>query len=101
MTELLPDLVFQSALRTPDAPALIYGKETLSYRELADRVRRVAAGFIQQGLSKSERVAVYLEKRIETVVAMFAAAAAGAVFVPVNPLLRPQQVRHALESPAV
>lgn len=96
MTELLPDLVFQSALRTPDAPALICGKETLSYRELADRVRQVAAGFVQQGLGKSERVAVYLEKRIETVVAMFAAAAAGAVFVPVNPLLRPQQVRHIL-----
>jgi acyl-CoA ligase (AMP-forming) (exosortase A-associated) len=41
-------------------------------------------------------VAVYLEKRLETVCAIFAASAAGAVFVPVNPLLRAGQVGHVL-----
>ena len=37
-----------------------------------------------------------LDKRIETVVAIFGASAAGAAFVPVNPLLRPAQVGHIL-----
>ncbi|MBT5458929.1 MAG: AMP-binding protein, partial [Rhodospirillaceae bacterium] len=96
MTELLPDLVFQSALRTPDAPALSFGDKTLSYGELAGQIRQSAASFVRMGIGKSERVAIYLEKRLENVVAMFGAAAAGAVFVPVNPLLRPQQVRHIL-----
>jgi acyl-CoA ligase (AMP-forming) (exosortase A-associated) len=41
-------------------------------------------------------VAVYLEKRFETVAAIFGASAAGAVFVPVNPLLKPDQVAHIL-----
>ena len=96
MTELLSDLVFQSASRTPGAPALKYGAKTLDYNEVATQVRHMAAAFVGQGIGRSERIAIYLEKRLETVIAMFAAAAAGAVFVPVNPLLRPHQVRHIL-----
>jgi acyl-CoA ligase (AMP-forming) (exosortase A-associated) len=49
------------------------------------------------GLQRSARVAVYLEKRPETVVATFGAAAAGGVFVPVNPLLKPDQVAYILK----
>jgi acyl-CoA ligase (AMP-forming) (exosortase A-associated) len=97
MTELLSDLVFQSAKRTPDAPALSLGEKTLSYGELAGQVRDTAAAFMALGIGKSERIAIYLEKRLENVIAMFGASAAGAVFVPVNPLLRPQQVRHILK----
>jgi acyl-CoA ligase (AMP-forming) (exosortase A-associated) len=97
MTEQLSDLVFQTAARTPEAPALTFGGETLSYADLADQVRRVAESYIDLGLARSERIAIYLEKRFESVVAMFAAATAGAVFVPVNPLLRPHQVRHILK----
>ena len=48
------------------------------------------------GLDRGERVAVYLEKRPETVVALFGAASAGGVFVPVNPLLKAEQVAYIL-----
>ncbi|UUZ51392.1 long-chain fatty acid--CoA ligase [Massilia sp. B-10] len=40
------------------------------------------------GIGRAGRVAVYLEKRIEAVAACFGASRAGAVFVPVNPLLK-------------
>ncbi|HZX31662.1 MAG TPA: acyl-CoA ligase (AMP-forming), exosortase A system-associated, partial [Rhodocyclaceae bacterium] len=45
---------------------------------------------------RGERVAIYLEKRFEFVIAAFGATAAGAVFVPVNPLLKPEQVGYIL-----
>lgn len=96
MTELLHDLIFQSAQRAPGDPALRHGKTTLSYDELARVARGFAGGLISLGLEAGERVAVYLEKRVETVVATFGAAAAGGVFVPVNPVLRPHQVAHIL-----
>ena len=51
-----------------------------------------AAGLLTLGLPRAGRVGIYLEKRIETVVASFGAPAAGGVFVPMNPLLKPEQV---------
>ncbi|MBI3350409.1 MAG: acyl-CoA ligase (AMP-forming), exosortase A system-associated [Burkholderiales bacterium] len=89
---LLNELVAVAAERTPDAPALTYGRATLSYSELDAAARGFASGLMQLGLARGERVAIYLEKRFETVVASFGAPAAGGVFVPLNPLLKPEQV---------
>jgi acyl-CoA ligase (AMP-forming) (exosortase A-associated) len=97
MTALLHDLIFESASRRPDAEALTYRAETLTYARYAEAVQAVARGLVALDVGKGERVAVYLEKRLETVLAMFGAAAAGAVYVPVNPLLRPRQVAHILK----
>jgi acyl-CoA ligase (AMP-forming) (exosortase A-associated) len=88
------DLYEAAARTTPDAPALTYGAETWSYRRFADAVAAAGAGFAALGLGRGERVAVYLEKRLETVAAMFGASAAGGAFVPVNPLLKPRQVAY-------
>lgn len=89
---LLNELVAVAAERTPEAPALTYGAQTLSYGELDAAVRGFASGLLQLGLARGERVSIYLEKRFETVVASFGAPAAGGVFVPLNPLLKPDQV---------
>jgi acyl-CoA synthetase (AMP-forming)/AMP-acid ligase II len=96
MSDLIHDFLFQSALRTPSAPALVYGQRRLDYEALARLVTHAAQGLLALGLQRSERVAVYLEKNIENVGAMFGAAAAGGVFVPVNPLLKPEQVGYIL-----
>jgi acyl-CoA ligase (AMP-forming) (exosortase A-associated) len=92
----LHHLVEDSARAHPNLPALTFKRETLNYDALCTQIQNVAAGLGELGLAREERVAVYLDKRIETVVAIFAASAAGAAFVPVNPLLRPAQVGHIL-----
>ena len=96
MSDLIHDFIFTSAQRTPAAQALVHGDARLDYAALAHQVRRAAAALLGAGLQRGERVAVYLEKRVENVAAMFGAALAGAVFVPVNPLLKPDQVAHIL-----
>ncbi|OHC75420.1 MAG: acyl-CoA ligase (AMP-forming), exosortase A system-associated [Rhodoferax sp. RIFCSPLOWO2_12_FULL_60_11] len=98
MTEstLLPELITLAAQRTPQAIALTSGTSQLSYAELSTSVGQFAAGLLGLGLARGERVAIYLEKRFETVIASFGAPAAGAVFVPVNPLLKPEQVAFIL-----
>ena len=98
MTEstLLPELITLAAQRTPQAIALTSGTSQLSYAELSTSVGQFAAGLLGLGLDRGERVAIYLEKRFETVIASFGAPAAGAVFVPVNPLLKPEQVAFIL-----
>ena len=84
MTEsfLLHDLISKTASAKPEAAALTYGKADLSYGELDAAVNRFASGLISLGLERGERVAIYLEKRFETVIASFGTPAAGGVFVP-------------------
>ena len=93
---LLPELVWLAAERHASAPALTYGKATLDFAELADSIRSFASGVRGLGLARGERVAIYLEKRFETVIASFGAPAAGGVFVPLNPLLKAEQVGYIL-----
>ncbi|NHZ83315.1 acyl-CoA ligase (AMP-forming), exosortase A system-associated [Massilia sp. CCM 8695] len=96
MTPLVHDLINQAAWRTPHAPALRYLDKSLSYDELARCVEVAAQGLLGLGLARGERVAVFIDKCEEAVLALFGAAAAGLVFVPLNPLLKPAQVGHIL-----
>ncbi|MFZ2294090.1 MAG: acyl-CoA ligase (AMP-forming), exosortase A system-associated [Polaromonas sp.] len=93
---LLSELIGLAAERTPRAIALTNGASSLSYGDLSASVSQFSSGLMGLGVGRSERVAIYLEKRFETVIASFGAPAAGAVFVPVNPLLKPEQVAFIL-----
>ncbi len=101
MSELLSQLALRSAARTPAAPSLSFKGARLDYAWLADSIERFARAVVGLGLGRLERVAVYLPKQPEAVVAMFGAARAGCVFVPVNPLLKPAQVAHILRDCSV
>jgi acyl-CoA ligase (AMP-forming) (exosortase A-associated) len=83
-------------LANPRSIALKEGSKELDYQSLDLHIRQSRNLYLNLELQRSERIAVYLEKRIDTVTALFGAAAAGGVFVPVNPLLKPEQVSHIL-----
>ena len=97
----LPDFVRESAQRSPDAVAVTHGNAGTTYAALDLAIAGFASGLMALGLQRGERVAIYLEKRLETVVASFGATAAGAVFVPLNPLLKPEQVSFILQDCSV
>ncbi len=96
MSDLVHEFIFHSATRSPQAEALVYGARRLGYAELAGLLRATRDALLAHGLGLGERVAVYMEKNVENVAAMFGAAAAGGAFVPVNPLLKPEQVAYIL-----
>ncbi|MBS1188680.1 MAG: AMP-dependent synthetase and ligase [Rhodocyclaceae bacterium] len=95
-TTLLHELPLHAAARHPEARALTCGDLTLTYGDMAARLRAFAGALAARGLERGERVGIYLEKRFEFVVAAFGAPAAGGVFVPINPLLKPEQVGYIL-----
>lgn len=96
MSTQLHQIVAQSARRSPDAPALTFKDQTVTYAELWSEVVAVARGLRRLGLDRGDRVGVFLDKRIETVTAIFGTSAAGGVFVPVNPILKAKQVAYIL-----
>ena len=77
-------------------PAVSDKDVTYTYADVWTKVRGVANGLCGLGLQRDDRVAVFLDKRIETVATIFGTSAAGGVFVPVNPVLRPGQVAYIL-----
>ncbi len=90
------DLLARSAARRPGHVALVDEDVRLSYSELDSRVARLARAFLDDGLERGERVAVWLERSVASVISMLAVARAGGVFVNVSPVLKSPQVSHIL-----
>ncbi len=101
MHSQLHQIVTDMADRRGDAPALTFKDETVTYAELAERATRFAAGLQELGLTRGDRVAIALDKRIETVVSVVGTSVAGGAFVPVNPVLKAGQVGHILRDCSV
>ncbi len=96
MKTLIHHLITDTAKRYPTNIAVKHKEECIDYHSLAMQVAKAAAGYQQLGLERSERVAIYLPKFIETVAACFGVSHADGVLVPVNPILKPEQVKHIL-----
>ncbi len=96
MSGLVHRLLFQQAAHRPEQEAIRFAGEGSAYAELAQNVERAASAFVRMGLKRHDRVAVCLPKSPEAVAALFGAAAAGGVFVPVNPVLKPFQIAHII-----
>jgi acyl-CoA ligase (AMP-forming) (exosortase A-associated) len=94
MDFLIWHLLRESARRLSDKEALVHGDERLTYREVAGRVERLAAGLHEAGLRRGDRIGIYLEPSVEQVLSIFAISQAGGVYVPINAQLFPEQVSH-------
>lgn len=96
MALFLYSYIQQHAREIPEAIALRQKNDNLSYAELDQLLQQTAWLYLQLGIQPKQRIAVYMEKRFEAVISMFAANLIGAVFVPINPQLKPHQVQHIL-----
>lgn len=96
MRTQLHHLVTEAARTRGRCPALTFDAATLTYADVDRAMRAFATGLRRLGLQRGERVAVYLDKRVETATAILGTSVAGGVFVPINPLLRPKQVAYIL-----
>ncbi len=96
MQTLVHHLLTHKAKHAGHTPALSHKKDTWSYQQIAEDTHQLSLSILQSGLAFQDRMAIYLPKQKETVLAMFAACQAGNVFVPVNPVLKAPQVVHIL-----
>ncbi|MFE3986448.1 AMP-binding protein [Nocardia tengchongensis] len=81
----LPRLLTRAASYAPEAPAVVCGSLTLTYRELVAHSNRLARKLIGSGIGPEDVVAVALPRSPEWVVAVCAVAHAGAAFLSVDP----------------
>ncbi len=84
------------AARFADRPYVIGESTTMTYRDVADYSRRLAAGLLDLGVSPGDRVALILDNRVEFAALKLAVARVGAVAVPLNYSYRADELRAAL-----
>jgi amino acid adenylation domain-containing protein len=85
MPYILQQLLTESARRHAERPAVWARGRTLSYRELEERSNQLAHFLRERGIRKGDRVGLFFPKAVESVIAMFGALKAGAVYVPLDP----------------
>ena len=71
--------------RTPDAPAIRFRDEALSYRELNVRANQLAEHLIELGAGPDILVAICMDRSLEMVIALYATLKSGSAYVPIDP----------------
>ncbi|TYC64547.1 amino acid adenylation domain-containing protein [Streptomyces sp. CB01881] len=96
----LPELLRAQAERTPDTVALVCGDTRLTYAELDARANRLAHLLAGQGVGPESRVAVFMERSTDLIVALLASLKAGAAYVPIDPQYPAERIAHMLRDSA-
>src|SRR6266480_1150873 len=96
MDFLIHHMLRSSANRFPDKEALVHGGNRLTYSQVETMVGCLAAGLRAAGIQRGDHVAIFLEPSVQQSVSIFATSCVGAVFVPLNHVLFPDQVKYIL-----
>ncbi|MGG1948160.1 amino acid adenylation domain-containing protein [Trinickia sp. NRRL B-1857] len=96
-TETLHERFERIAERMPNAVALTFGDDSLTYAALNDRANRLARRLIGLGVKADDRVAICAERGIEMIVGLLAILKAGGAYVPLDPAYPPERLAWTLE----
>jgi len=94
-------LIEAQVARTPNAPALLFGEQTLSYAELDARANRLAHLLGEQGVRADSLVGVCALRSVEMVVALLAILKAGGAYVPLDPEYPQERLAYMIEDSGI
>ncbi|MBC3246716.1 amino acid adenylation domain-containing protein [Pseudomonas lurida] len=91
----------EQVARTPDAAALVFAEQRLSYAELNRRANRLAHRLIEAGVGPDVLVGLAVERSVEMVVGLLAVLKAGGAYVPLDPEYPRERLAYMLEDSGV
>jgi long-chain acyl-CoA synthetase len=86
----------EMCVKYPEKTALVYLGEKVSYAQLRDLIGRFAGGLTQLGVSKGDRVMIYIPNCPQWVIAFFGIQKIGAVAVPISPVYTSYEVEYMI-----
>ena len=90
------ELFEAQAAQMPDAEALVFEGERLSFRELNERANRLAHRLRRLGVGPGTLVGIHMEKSLELVAAVLAVMKAGGAYVPLDPMYPEDRIEFML-----
>ncbi|WP_400077196.1 amino acid adenylation domain-containing protein [Winogradskyella sp. R77965] len=97
MIYTIPKILQNAALRHPDKDAYKFMSQSLTYKELKDKANALAALLLQLDVKKGDRIGIYMNRCIETAIAIYGITTAGGVFVPLDPTAPKKRTRFLIE----
>jgi len=94
--DCIPQLFEQQVQRTPEAIALAYEDQSLSYDQLNRKANRLAHQLIKLGIHPDDRVAICVERSLEMVIGVLGILKAGAAYVPLDPSYPEERLAYML-----
>ena len=95
-TPLLHDFLENTAARLPDKVALVCKGVRVTYGELDRQANAIAHALIESGVERSDRVVVFADNTVETVVSFWAVLKANAIVSIINPLTKHDKLTYYL-----
>jgi amino acid adenylation domain-containing protein len=92
VTAFVDEYLSASASRHPDRVAVVDGDRSVTYAELEATANRLARLLQEHGVSRGDRVGLFLDKSLESVEAIYGILRAGATYVPLDPAAPPQRL---------
>ena len=93
--------VAEWAEQTPQAPALVYGQQTISYAALNARANQLAHALQARGIGPESKVGIFAERSPLIVEALLAVFKAGGAYVPLDPTYPPDRLSYMAEDAAL
>ena len=90
----------QVAIR-PDAEAVVFGSERLTYRQLDQRSNQIAQFLVGEGLCPQDRVGIFMDRSADMIVSMLGILKAGGAYVPIDPDYPAERLKFIAEDTAV
>jgi amino acid adenylation domain-containing protein len=87
-----------SARRFPGKTALVAGGRRLTYAELDAASDKLAAALLHRGVTRGDRVVIFMDNCWESVISIFAVLKAGGVFCPMNPSTKADKLSYVLNN---
>ena len=91
---LLGEMIARNARKFPDREALIYGDTRLTYKQFNARINQLAHALLDLGIIKGSKVAILAFNCNQFMEAYFAVAKIGAMAVPLNFRLHPEELKY-------
>ncbi|WDY56393.1 non-ribosomal peptide synthase/polyketide synthase [Pseudomonas sp. PSKL.D1] len=95
------ELFEQQVQRTPDATALVFAGQALSYQALNTRANRLAQHLIELGVGPDVRVGIALQRSVEMVVSLLAVLKAGGAYVPLDPEYPAERLAYMIDDSGI
>lgn len=94
---LVHDFLTSSAIRFPNKEALVFGSRRLTYKEVDHQSDLLATSLIKLGVDRHDRIIIFSDNAVETVISIYGILKAGAIFILLNGTLKPPKLQYIIK----